>query len=78
MDLALYAIEAVLFEGVTRREVAGATGRSKSWLHRHVPLHRGEAALAPKHRGPKIAPDATASPSWPPRSVTTGLTEVDA
>jgi transposase InsO family protein len=61
MDLALYAVSAVLVEGRSVREVAAATGRSKSWVHRHVELFRsgGEAALAPRKRGPKTAPNQT-------------------
>jgi transposase InsO family protein len=37
MDLAKYAV----------RDVAASTGRSKSWVHRHVQLYKegGEAAL---------------------------------
>jgi transposase InsO family protein len=62
MDLALYAVNAVLVEGRSVREVAAATGRSKSWVHRHVVLFRagGAAALAPAKRGPRTAPNQTA------------------
>ena len=61
MDLALYAVNAVLVEGRSVRDVAAATGRSKSWVHRHVMLFRagGQAALAPAKRGPKVAPNQT-------------------
>jgi transposase InsO family protein len=61
MDLALYAVNAVLVEGRSVRDVAAATGRSKSWVHRHVMLFRtgGEPALAPAKRGPKTAPNQT-------------------
>ena len=61
MDLALYAVNAVLVEGRSVRDVAAATGRSKSWVHRHVVLFRagGAAALAPAKRGPKTAPNQT-------------------
>lgn len=61
MDLALYAVNAVLVEGRSVRAVAAATGRSKSWVHRHVVLFRagGAAALAPAKRGPKTAPNQT-------------------
>jgi hypothetical protein len=61
MDLARYAVNAVLVEGRSAREVAAATGRSKSWVHRHVVLFRagGAAALAPAKRGPKTAPNQT-------------------
>ena len=55
MDLAKYAVAAVLVEGRSVRDVATSTGRSKSWVHRHVQLFRegGEAALVPRTRGPK-------------------------
>jgi transposase InsO family protein len=61
MDLALYAVNAVLVEGRSVREVAAATGRSKSWVHRHVVVFRagGQAALAPAKRGPKVALNQT-------------------
>jgi transposase InsO family protein len=61
MDLALYAVQAVLVEGRSLRQVAAATGRSKSWVHREVERFRagGEAALAPGKRGPKTAPNQT-------------------
>jgi transposase InsO family protein len=61
MDLALYAVQAVLVEGRSIREVASATGRSKSWVHRHVALYRagGAEALIPERRGPKTSPNQT-------------------
>lgn len=61
MDLALYSVNAVLVEGRSIRAVSAATGRSKSWVHRHVALYRegGEAALAPKKRGPVVPPNQT-------------------
>jgi transposase InsO family protein len=61
MDLALYAVQAVLVEGRSLRAVAAATGRSKSWVHRHVERYQagGEAALAPHKRGPKTAANQT-------------------
>ena len=40
MDLAKYCVDAVLVEGRSVRAVAAATGRSKSWVHRHVALYR--------------------------------------
>jgi len=46
MDLALYAVNAVLVEGRSVRDVAAATGRSKSWVHRHVVLFRAGGAAA--------------------------------
>src|SRR5579862_7647249 len=61
MDLALCAVNAVLVEGRSVRDVAAATGRSKSWVQRHVVLFRagGQAALAPAKRGPKTASNQT-------------------
>ena len=43
------------------REVAGATGRSKSWVQRHVTLYRsgGDESLVPRPRGPKSTPNQT-------------------
>ena len=62
MDLAKYAVTAVLVEKRSVRSVAASTGRSKSWVHRHVQLYRegGEAALEPKKTGPKVQPSQTA------------------
>jgi transposase len=58
MDLAKYAVTAVLVEGRSVRDVAASTGQSKFWVHRHVQLYKegGEAALEPKKTGPKIDP----------------------
>src|ERR1017187_6951987 len=63
MDLALYAVQAVLVEGRSVRAVATATGRSKSWVHRHVALYRtgGDDALTPRRRGPKVPANLTAA-----------------
>ena len=63
MDLAKYCVNAVLVEGRSMREVAAATGRSKSWVHRHVGLYRsgGEEALAPRKRGPKVPANLTSA-----------------
>jgi transposase len=38
VDLAKYCVDAVLVEGRSVRAVALATGRSKSWVQRHVTL----------------------------------------
>ncbi len=56
MDLARYCVNAVLVEGRSMRAVAAATGRSKSWVHRHVALYQaeGDEALEPRKRGPKV------------------------
>ena len=61
MDLAEYCVNAVLVERRSIREVAAATGRSKSWVHRHVQLYQagGTEALKPHKRGPKTAPNQT-------------------
>jgi transposase InsO family protein len=63
VDLAKYCVNAVLVEGRSMRAVAAATGRSKSWVQRHVALYRegGEEALVPLKRGPKVPPNLTAA-----------------
>ncbi len=71
MDLASYCVQAVLVEGRSVRAVAAATGRSKSWVHRHGALYRagGDEALVPKKRGPKVPANLTSfgsrTRSWP-------------
>ena len=64
MDLATYAVTAVLVEGRSVRSVAASTGRSKTWVARHVALYRegGTEALAPKRRGPVTAANRTPAP----------------
>jgi transposase InsO family protein len=61
MDLAAYCVNAVLVEGRSTREVAAATGRSKSLVHRHVALFRsgGAEALVHQRRGPKTPANLT-------------------
>jgi transposase len=63
MDLARYCVNAVLVEGRSMRAVAAATGRSKSWVQRHVSLYRegGDEALVPLRRGPKVPADLTSA-----------------
>jgi len=63
MDLAHYAVTAVLVEGRSVRAVSASTGRSKSWVQRHVGLYRegGEDALVARKRGPATARNRTAS-----------------
>jgi transposase InsO family protein len=63
MDLAKYAVTAVVVEGRSLRAVAASTGRSKSWVGRHVQLYRegGDEALAPKKRGPITARNRTSA-----------------
>jgi len=62
VELARYAVNAVLVEGRSVRAVAAATGTSKSWVQRHVQLFRagGEEALVPRRRGPRHPPALTA------------------
>jgi transposase InsO family protein len=63
VDLAKYCVDAVLIEGRSIRAVAAATGRSKSWVHRHVALYQagGEEALVPLKRGPKVPANLTSA-----------------
>lgn len=63
MDLAKYCVDAVLVEGRSVRAVAASTGRSKSWVQRHVTLYRegGEGALVPLKRGPKVPANLTSA-----------------
>ena len=63
MDLAKYAVTAVVVEGRSLRAVAASTGRSKSWVGRHVQLYRlgGDEALEPKKRGPVTAQNRTSA-----------------
>jgi len=53
----------VLVEGRSVRAVAASTGRSKSWVHRHVALYRagGDEALVPLRRGPKVPANLTSA-----------------
>lgn len=62
MDLAQYAVTAVLVEGRSVRAVAASTGRSKTWVARHVALYKegGDEALVARKRGPRTAPNRTA------------------
>ncbi len=63
MELAQYCVNAVLVEGRSVRAVAAATGRSKSWVQRHVSLYRegGDQALVPLRRGPKVPANLTSA-----------------
>jgi transposase InsO family protein len=63
MDLAKYCVDAVRLEGRSVGAVALATGRSKSWVQRHVTLYRegGEEALVPRKRGPKVPANLTSA-----------------
>lgn len=81
MDLAKYCVNAVIVEGRSTRQVAAATGMSKSWVHRHVALWRdgGDEALIPKRRGPKVPANLISSVledeivSWRKRLAEDGL-----
>ena len=57
-DLSLYAVQAVLKEKRSRRSVALAVGRSKSWVAKMVLAYQasGEAGLVPGKRGPVRPP----------------------
>src|SRR5438552_4046104 len=61
MDLARYAVEAVVLEGRSYREVARSLGRSKSWVGKVVTGHRdgGWEAIEPRSRAPKRIPNRT-------------------
>jgi transposase InsO family protein len=63
MDLALYAATAVVLEGRSVRDVAQATGTSKSWVHAQATRYRagGPAALVLGKRGPKRPANLTAA-----------------
>ena len=81
MDLAKYCVNAVLVEGRSVRAVAAATGRSKSWVQRHVSLYRegGDEALVRSKRGPKVPANLTSAVledeivAWRKRLVEDGL-----
>ena len=81
MDLAKYCVNAVLVEGRSIRSVAAATGRSKTWVQRHVALYRsgGEEALVPRKRGPRVPANLTSAAcedeivSWRKRLAEDGL-----
>jgi transposase len=47
MDLAHYCVNAVLVEGRSVRDVAAATGRSKSWVHRPTSSSSARAERRP-------------------------------
>jgi transposase InsO family protein len=61
MDLARYAVDAVLIEGASCRAVAARLGRSKSWVNKQVLSYRtgGYEALVPKRRGAHSFPNQT-------------------
>ena len=61
MDLARYVVDAVVVEGRSYREVAGAHGVSKSWLGKLVGRFRagGYPATQPRSRAAKRIPHRT-------------------
>src|SRR3989442_8631573 len=62
-QLARYVVEAVIREGRSCREVAGAHGVSKSWVAKIVARYRedGEAALQPRSKAPHRTPHKISS-----------------
>ncbi len=61
MDLGRYAVEAVLLEGRSYREVARALGVSKSWVAKIVSRYRagGEEAIRPRSKAAHNIPHRT-------------------
>jgi transposase-like protein len=61
MELAGYAVDAVVLEGRSYREVARAHGVSKSWVGKLVGRYRagGYEAIEPRSRAPKTIPHRT-------------------
>jgi len=61
MDLARYVVEAVVMEGRSYREVAGAHGVSKSWVAELVKRYRdgGYEAIKPRSKTAKRMPHRT-------------------
>ena len=61
MDLARYVVDAVVVEGRSYRQVAGAPGVSKSWVGKLVERYRegGYEALVPRSRAAKTIPHRT-------------------
>jgi transposase InsO family protein len=60
-DLARYVVDAVVLEGRSYRDVAGAHGVSKSWVAKVVGRFRagGYGAIEPRSRAPKHIPHRT-------------------
>ena len=61
MDLARYAVDCVVLEGRSLRDVGGAVGMSKSWVAKQVATYRllGYGGLGQRRRGPKVARNQT-------------------
>jgi transposase InsO family protein len=61
MELARYVVDAVVLEGRSYREVAGAHGVSKSWVAKVVGRFRegGYPAIVPRSKAPKAIPHRT-------------------
>ncbi len=73
MDLVKYSVDAVLVEGRSVRAVAAATGRSKSWVQRHVALYQkgGAEALVPANLTSAVLEDQIVA--WRKRLAEDGL-----
>src|SRR6266542_1624708 len=63
MDLARYVVDAVVLEGRSYREVAGAHGVSKSWVAKLVRRFRSEGyeGIEPRSRAPNRIPHRTSA-----------------
>ena len=63
MDLACYAVDAVVLAGRSQRSVALAVDRSPGWVNKQVQLYRagGYEALVPRRRGAHSFPNQTPS-----------------
>ncbi|HVB00391.1 MAG TPA: IS481 family transposase [Acidimicrobiales bacterium] len=61
MDLARYAVDCVVLENRSLREVASSVGMSKTWVAKQVSSYRlfGYEALGQKKRGPQVAKNQT-------------------
>lgn len=62
MEMGRYLVDAVLLEGRSAREVAGAHGVSKSWIYELIKRYRagGYEALQPRSRRPRSCAHQTA------------------
>ena len=61
MGMARYVVDAVLLEGRSAREVAGAHGISKSWIYELIARYRagGYESLEPRSRRPRVCAQET-------------------
>src|SRR5262249_54585285 len=62
MGMARYLVDAVVLEGRSVRDVAGAHGLSKSWIYELIGRFRAGSyeALEPRSRRPRACPHETA------------------